>query len=513
LSAWLGELKDVFYDAMDVLDKFDCEDLRRKVVETHGSTGKKVRRFFSSSNPLAFRYKMGHRIKEIRERLQEIAKVRDQFQLEKRFDDKRTVHRETHSFVPPSYTIGRDDEKEDLIDLLMQPGDDGNVSVIAIVAMGGMGKTTLVQLVYNDERVVENFDSRIWVCMSEDFNVLKLAKEILNPSPADNLTMDQVQAAVRDTLKGKNFVLVLDDVWNEDRSKWIDMKNLLIGGAERSKIIVTTRSENVAFMMSTGPTQHIRGIEVLPKDDCLSLLLRWAFNEGEEKKYPKLREIGMEIVEKCKGVPLVVKTLGSLLYSKSAERDWIFIRDSEIWKLEQEDDQILPALRLSYDHLPWYLKPCFAYCSLYPKGHIYNSIDLTQCWMANGLLQISNRSNQEFEDIGLQYVNELLSRSLIQKVCDAGNFITFKMPDIVHDLSLYVAQSDHCFQDLSFKKFVMQVTLLLLKCLILCMISLYMWHKVITAHLKRITVETFMKELGTCQLWTKICVLVELLQF
>ena len=396
----------------------------------------------------------------------------------------------------------------------MQPGEDGNVSVIAICAMGGMGKTTLAQLVYNDKRVVENFDSRIWVCMSEDFNILKLAKEILNPSPAgriiDNLSMDQVQATVRNTIKGKKFLLVLDDVWNEDRSKWFEMRDLLKGGAERSKIIVTTRIENVAFMMYTG---HFRGIEVLPKDDCLSLLLRWAFNEGEEKKYPKLIEIGKEIVEKCKGVPLVVKTLGSLLYLKSAERDWIFIRDSEIWKLEQKDNDILPALRLSYNHLPSYLKPYFAYCSLYPKGHIYNSIDLTQCWMANGLLQKSNRSNQEFEDIGRQYVDELLSRSLIQKVCDAGNFITFKMPDIVHDLSLYVAQSDHCFQDLSFKKFVMQVTLLLFKCMIFCMISLYMWHKVITAYLKRITVETFMKELGTCQLWTKICVSMELLHF
>ena len=91
---------------MDVLDEFECEDLRRQVVKTQGSTSRKVRRFFSSSNPIAFRNKMGHRIKEIRESLDWIAKFRDQFQLEVRFDDKDVVHRETHSFVHDCDVIG-----------------------------------------------------------------------------------------------------------------------------------------------------------------------------------------------------------------------------------------------------------------------------------------------------------------------------------------------------------------------------------------------------------------------
>ena len=193
--------------------------------------------------------------------------------------------------------------------------------------------------------------------------------------------------------------------------------------------------------MAPGP---IHDIEALSENDCLSLFLRCAFNEGERKHHPKLVEIGKQILKKCKGVPLAVKTLGSLLYSKTEECDWISVRDSEIWKLEQKEDDILPALRLSYNHLPSYLKQCFAYCSLYPKDFRYNNLELIQSWMANGLLQKSNKSTQELEDLGEQYIKELLSRSFFQEVEDIGVLLTFKMHDLLHDLSLYVAQHDYC---------------------------------------------------------------------
>ena len=449
LSVWLEQLKDVFYDAIDVLDEFVCEDLRRKVVETYGNTSEQVLHsvLYSSFNPLGFRFKMGHRIKKIIERLEEIAKVRAQFYLNERLDDKSIGQREremTHSFLCDSNVIGRADDKQKIVDLLMRPNEDNNAFVIAIVGIGGMGKTTLAQWVYNDERIARNFDTRIWVCVSDDFNILKLAKEILKCAGgriSENMTMDEVQVSLRNTLNEKNFFIVLDDVWNDDRSKWIDLKNLLIGGAKRSKIVVTTRIQEVALMMASGPIHNLKG---LSEDDCLSLFLMWAFKEGEKQQYPTLIEIGKEIVTKSKGVPLAVKTLGGLLYSKFDDRDWIFIRDNEIWKLEQKENDILPALRLSYDQLPSSLKQCFAYCSLYPKDHIYFSDELIQSWMANGLLHKSNESPQELEDIGLQYVKELFSRSLFQEFSDFGYCYIFKMHDLVHDLSLFVAQSDHC---------------------------------------------------------------------
>ncbi|XP_030949503.1 putative disease resistance protein RGA3 [Quercus lobata] len=450
LSVWLERLKVVFHDAMDVLDEFECEDLRRQVVKKYGSTGsgsgsgRKVCCFFSSSNSLAFRNKMGHRVKGIRKRLDLIANDRDQFHLEMRLDDNRIVHRETHSFVRDRDVIGRADDKQKIIDLLMLPNDNDNISVISVVGIGGLGKTTLAQWVYNDVRVANSFDPRIWVCVSENFDVLKLAKELLKLAGgeiSESMSLNEVQARLRRILNEKRFFIVLDDVWNEDRNKWIDLKNLLIG-AQGSKILVTTRSHKVALAMAPGPIHDIGG---LPDEDCLSLFKRCAFIEGEHEQYPKLVEIGKQIVEKCKGVPLAVKTLGSLLYSKTEVRDWISIRDNEIWKLEQKENDILPALRLSYNKLPSYLKQCFAYCSLYPKDFRYRNQDLIQCWMANGLLKKSNESTEEMEDIGEQYLKELLSRSFFQEVeiYDTIRW-SFKMHDLLHDLSLYVAQNDYC---------------------------------------------------------------------
>nr|XP_023890113.1 putative disease resistance protein RGA4 [Quercus suber]XP_023890114.1 putative disease resistance protein RGA4 [Quercus suber]XP_023890115.1 putative disease resistance protein RGA4 [Quercus suber]XP_023890116.1 putative disease resistance protein RGA4 [Quercus suber] len=449
LTVWLGQLKDVFHEATDVLDEFECEALRRQVVKTSGNTSNQVPDSisYSSFNLLGFGRKMSHKIKGIRESLEELAKVRALFNLEERSEDQNIVHREremTHSFVPDSDVIGRVDDKRNIIDLLMHPGNNSNVSVIFIVGMGGLGKTTLAQWVYNDERIATNFDSRVWVCVSEDYSVLKLAKEILKSAgggSSENMSMDLVQASLRSILKGKRYFIVLDDVWNEDRHKWIDLKNLLIGG-QGSKILVTTRSHRVASIMAPGPIHELKG---LPHNDCLSLFLRCAFNEGEHEQYPKLVDIGKQVVEKCKGVPLAVKTLGSLLYSKTQERDWISIRDNEIWKLEQKETDILPALRLSYNKLPSDLKQCFAYCSLYPKDFRYNKGDLIQCWMANGLLKKSNKSTEEMEDIGEQYMKELLSRSFIQEVQISNPcWWSFKMHDLLHDLSLYVAQNDYC---------------------------------------------------------------------
>ncbi|KAG4206749.1 hypothetical protein ERO13_A03G026600v2 [Gossypium hirsutum] len=455
ITLWLQKFKDGCYRVEDLLDEFEIEALRRQVME-RGSSRRKVSRFLSGSNSLTFRLRMGRKIKKVKDMLDEIESNKSRFHLLERHHRVRNIihgQRETYSFVKTSDVIGRDEDKENMVAFLMNPtdgdGEGDDIPVLAIVGIGGIGKTALAQLVFNDERVKTHFWLRIWVCVTEDFDVkqlmIKIIKSATGTTMCKDMNKEELHKVLRDGLKAKRFLIVLDDVWNEDKRKWIELKDLLTIGGQGCKIICTTRSHKVAAITSTVPQYDL---EHLSYENSLSLFLRLAFKEGEEVQHKNLVRIGEGIVRKCKGVALAVKTLGSLLCSTRVEYDWELVRDSEIWKLEQKENDILPALKLSYDHLPWHLKQCFAFCSVFPKDFEFNSLQLTLLWMATGFLQSSNE-NEEPEDIGNRYIHELWSRSFFQQVEEGVFYSTFKMHDLVHDLALSVVQNEvnsfnHC---------------------------------------------------------------------
>ncbi|PNX96965.1 disease resistance protein rga3-like [Trifolium pratense] len=352
LREWLGQIKRVFNDAEDVIDDFECEALRKHVVNTSGSIGRKVRRYCSSSNPLVYRLKMAHKIKDIKERFIEVAADRLNFGLQINESDNRVVQRRemTHSHVNESNVIGREHDKQQIIDLLLQDDGDKSLSVIPIVGIGGLRKTTLAKCVFNDKSVVDSFPLKMWVCVSDDFELKHLLIKILNSASAsnsnqENFDVDQLQSHLRNKLFGQKFLLVLDDVWNKDRAKWEELKDIIQGvaGTEGSKVLVTTRSHNVADVMRT-TSPHI--LKDLSEKDSLSVFVKWAFKDGEAEKYPELVEIGKEIVQKCGRLPLALRTLGSSLFLKYDIKDWEFVRDNEIWNSPEKDDHILPAIKL-----------------------------------------------------------------------------------------------------------------------------------------------------------------------
>ncbi|KAK2362522.1 putative disease resistance protein RGA3 [Trifolium repens] len=316
-----------------------------------------------------------------------------------------------------------------------------------------LGKTTLAKLVFNDKRIDEVFQLKIWVCVSNDFDISQIIIKIINsaflsssppgvaiPHQEDinHFDIEQLQIRLRHKLHGQKFILVLDDIWNDDRAKWIELADMIKVGAGESKIIVTTRFNSIASMMGTAPSHVLKG---LSQENCMSLFVKWAFKNGEEEKYSNLVEIGKEIVKKCAGVSLAVKTLGSSLFSKYDLNKWIFVRDHEIWNLEQKKNDILPALKLSYDEMPSYLRQCFAYFSLFPKNHSIHVPEITSLWIALGLVQ-SNNGSENLEHIAGEYIHELHSRSLLQDFHDFGDLSIVNVHDLIHDLALYVSKEE-----------------------------------------------------------------------
>jgi len=461
LREWLRQIQNVCFDAEDVLDGFHCQNLRNQILKASGSTGMKVDHFFSSSNSLVFRFRMAHQIKHVRRRLDKIAADGNKFCLERIDVDNRLVQRRemTYSHVDASRVIGRESDREEIIKLLMQPhplcdgcGDE-SVCVIPIVGIGGLGKTTLAKLVFNDKRMDDVFQLKMWMCISDDFDIRQILIKIINSASASasaptialahqenikNFDIEQLQSRLRHRLSDQKYLLVLDDVWNDNRAKWTGLKDLIKVGAVGSKILVTTRSKSIASMMGTVPSYVLEGLSM---ENCYALFNKWAFKEGEEKNYSNLVEIGKEIVKKCRGVPLAVRTLGSSLFLNFNLERWEFVRDHGIWNLKQEKYDILPALKLSYDQMPSYLRHCFAFFSLYPKDYGFTGAEIVNLWLSLGLLR-SEVGSQKLENAARQYIDELHSRSFLEDFEDFGHLYFFKVHDLVHDLALYVANEE-----------------------------------------------------------------------
>ncbi|KAL3749256.1 hypothetical protein ACJRO7_010369 [Eucalyptus globulus] len=435
IQTWVMQLKDAFYDAQDVLEEFNIEVMRRE-LRGRNEMMKAVRTFFSSSNQLAFKLKMSDKVRGVRVRIEALNANR--IPTLKEHPKKELRNREeTHSFIREEDIKGREDDKERVMKFLLDSNMEENVSILPIVGIGGLGKTALAKYVYEDSK----FDLKMWVCVSIDFDVKKIMKKMLacakEEEPVED-TMELLQSKLRAEIDGKKYLLVLDDVWNIEQATWQSLRPLLVGGARGSKILVTTRLPSVETIMATAPPHHLKG---LSKNASLDLLLQMTGQKIEEIQDCDMLAIGEEIVRKCSGVPLVVRTVGHLLSSKKTKYEWLRFKDDELPEVFQNEDSIKSVLRLSYDHLPSHLKQCFALCSLFPKDHEIKKQTLVSLWMAEGFIQPSNRSNH-LEDIAHGYFTDLRNFFQDFKEDPYTNEETCKMHDLMHDLACLVAGNE-----------------------------------------------------------------------
>ncbi|GAU31716.1 hypothetical protein TSUD_215170 [Trifolium subterraneum] len=446
IKVWLQQLKDAVYVLDDILDECSIKSNRLK-----GSS------CFQPMN-IMFRRDIGKRLKEITSTFDEIADRKNKFLLQEGVTAKEmTIEvaewRQTSSIIAEPEVYGREDDKEKIVQFLLNQARDSNsLSVYPIVGLGGVGKTTLTQLVYNDQRVssTTDFDTKIWVCVSESFSVKRILCSIIESiksEKCDALDLDVIQKKVQTLLQGKRFLLVLDDVWHKNeelkfglsQEKWNQLKSVLSSGSKGSSCLVSTRDEVVASIMGTCQAHHLSG---LSENECWLLFKQYAFGIDREEQV-ELVEIGKEIAKRCKGLPLAAQALGGLMRSRSTEKEWLEIKESRLWD-SPSDNYILPALTLSYSYLTPTLKQCFTFCAIFPKDRIMLKEELIHLWMAHGF--ISSRNNLEVEDVGSMIWNELCQKSLFQdiKTNEYSGATSFKMHDLVHDLAQSIMGQEYC---------------------------------------------------------------------
>ncbi|XP_037467213.1 putative disease resistance protein RGA3 [Triticum dicoccoides] len=336
------------------------------------------------------------------------------------------------------------------------------VSVLPIVGPGGIGKTTFVQHLYNDARLysdtrgAENhFQVRVWVCVSTDFDVLKLTREILAGIPAaeeggsrgvanEATSIDQLQKSIRQHLKSKRFLIVLDDIWKCDsQDQWKTfVAPFAMGEAKGSMLLVTTRFPKVADMVKTVDPLELRGLESNHFFTFFEACMFGEDNKPEHYEY-ELAGIARKIANKLKGSPLAAKTVGRLLQKGLSQKHWNGVLEKHQWLKQQNSDDIMQSLKISYDYLPFDLKKCFSYCGLFPEDYWFTPSEINHFWVAIGIIDSNHQADRN-------YLEELVDNGFIMKkkeyyFDDLSKIVMhdcYVMHDLMHELSQSVSAQE-----------------------------------------------------------------------
>ncbi|XP_044399121.1 putative disease resistance protein RGA3 [Aegilops tauschii subsp. strangulata] len=450
---WMTDLKTAAYQADDVLDDFRYEALRLRADAQirPRSKARKVLSYFTANSPVVFRLSMSRKMKDALEMIDELVVEMNNFHFIQHAETLSVDNPQTHSQVDESEIVGRQNEKEQVVKMLLDHSDSdtkNNVMVLPIVGMGGIGKTTLAQLVHNDRRMKHHFELVIWACVSDKFvieEIIRSVIEVTTMNKCDLTQMEALQKKLGEVLGKKRYLLMLDDVWSEDRQKWDDMRSLLCSHAgSGSAIIVTSRSNQVASIMGTLPPHQI---SLLSEDQSWELFQRNTFGRAVEKQ-EELISMAKSIVQKCKGLPLAIKTVAALLRSKH-HRQWFSFLDSDVWKDDiLRTTGIVPALQLSYDHLSSDAQICFSFCAIFPMDSPMNKDMLIQLWMANDFIASETRGQQIFDllvwrcflqEVEIQKNPLSGFRNGFDQYIRNDDFMhrptTCKMHDLMHDLA------------------------------------------------------------------------------
>ncbi|XP_058112846.1 disease resistance protein RPM1-like [Magnolia sinica] len=458
LKTWVKQIREVAYDVEDVLDEFmlgqaqEQQGARRCIDFLH----------ILIRQPMV-RHKTASSIRDIKTRVSKIKERKDAYTLNgieqgsssNNMSDQWYDPRLNALFIEEADLVGIDMPRSQLIRWLMN--GDSRLSTISVVGMGGLGKTTLVKKVYDSQQVKQRFDTYAWITVSQSFKPEELLRRMIkqffegkkDPSPQglDAMTQVELIQVLRSYLQKKRYVLVLDDVW--DAHVWNFVSNALPTGEYGSWGMITTRKGDVASSSSIGPSNHIYNLQPLHPENAWSLFCRKAFQSNEENSCPQeLEKLSQSFVKKCRGLPLALVSLGSLL----SMQDKTYVAWEKIYRSlapEFESDnslrRMMKILLLSFNDLPYYLKSCFLYLSIFPEDYPIKRMKLIRLWIAEGFVE--RKVGRSKEEVAEGYLNELIARNLIQvaKRKLYGKVVTCRIHDLVREMIIPKFREEHFF--------------------------------------------------------------------
>ncbi|KAM3681565.1 hypothetical protein ACJW31_12G006400 [Castanea mollissima] len=457
---WVANVRDMAYDVEDIIDNFMYHMNRQRIG---GLSSWILHHTIYFPRNLWMRHQTAIKIQKINGKIKGAIPERnqrygiDRIEGTSSKDNQKWVvrHAESSLFFKEDELVGIEKKRQLIMDWLMD--GEPHLTVISIVGMGGSGKTTLAANIYNNEDVKKHFDCCAWITISQAYvsqayeleDILRsLIKEFhesrkeTNPADLNSMNYRLLVKTLVNYLEKKRYLLVLDDVW--DTNLLDEIKVSLRDSCFGSRIILTTRKEDDVACHQMGGKHHIHKMELLLTEEAWELFCKKAFSSSPNGSCPpELKSFAQELVGKCDGLPLAIAALGSLMYSKNMS-EWNEIYNSLNWSLSKNPklEAVKSILLLSFNDLPYQLKHCFLYCSLFPEDHEIRRRRLIKLWMAEGFVEQDKRSMPE--EVAESYLLELIFRSMLQVVerNEFGRPKRCKMHDILRELALSISERE-----------------------------------------------------------------------
>ncbi|VAI10054.1 unnamed protein product [Triticum turgidum subsp. durum] len=456
VKLWAKEVRDLSHDLEDSVDKFMVRIRTDGLDKAHTFMG-----FINRSLNLLTKAKIRHKIltdvRDIKNRVKEVSKRRETYKVD--ILPARPPATTTDSlrqlalYKKATELIGTEEKSNKLVEMLRK-GDEASakqLKMVSVVGFGGLGKTTLANAAY--QKLKGDFDCGAFVSVSFTPNIEKIFKNLLHQLDKNwyhninesNWGEAELITEIREYLRNKRYIIVIDDIW--DKSVWEHIRCALIENEYGSRVITTTRILDVA--KEDGDVYEMKPLSIT---DSKKLFYQIIFGKEDECPHKQLIEVSEKILMKCGGVPLAIITISSLLAERHDSAHWSKVYQSMGTGLENNPDVngMRRILYVSYYDLPAHLKICLLYLSLYPEDCIFKRKYLIWKWVGEGFIQ--PKQGESLYEVGEQYFDELINRSLIQTVnselyCGFGfskkKASHCRVHDMVLDLITYLSQEEN----------------------------------------------------------------------